>query len=572
MRIKRNKTTGDTQNSPEDSSSTGAPSPQPQKLKSSGRKHFTLLIGDEGAILVFSEGTTVLRRLFAASAQPDHTSIMTELMRANPKTPVSILVDVLDQQYVRHTFPPVSPMGIEGLVKRRMDRDFNPEDIKAGLRLGRDTAGRKEWQYLIISLTATPLIQQWLEVILELPNPMLGIYLLPVEMQTLVPALSKATGSGKKLPWQLIISNNKVSGFRQAVLREGKLVFTRVSQASDDAIPAVIAGNIEQEIINTLEYIRRLDFAENESLEIFAIAAQEVVDALDLHRFAAGNAIAFTPMEIANVLGLQQAALSADRFGDVVIATTFAATRKPVLRLANGYIDKLAGLYKLRFGGTVAAAIIAGLLLLSTASDIVSIIGSYSATAEAEDKLRKVHADLAVAQKAVGALNKDTAYQLLVMSAYDSFIKDVPQPQDFVNELAPLLTPEIRVKHLQWGPPASAAAAASPPPGGSTNLEIRADMEISGTYKDAAKATKAADHFFANLKASMPRYDITVQPYPWADEKNAPQQIQLDQALQSAGNELQSDPLASGRNIVSVTFVGPKKVAGGQAKLPGETP
>lgn len=579
MKLSRNRSAST--NASEESSGSPPVAPPPPSVekakrpsraaasKTSGKKSFTLLIGDEGAILVYMQGATVLRRLFAASAQPDHTSTIAELMRSNPKVPIAVLADVLDQQYVRHTFPPVSKLSIGGLVTRRMERDFNPEDMKAGLPLGRDMTGRKEWQYLIVSLTATPLMQQWLDFLLDLPNEMLGVFLLPVEMQRFIPTLSKTTAGGSKnLPWRLLISNNKVSGFRQIVLHENKLIFTRVSQAVEDAIPAVIAGNLEQEIINTLEYIRRLDFKENDSLEIFVIASQEVVDALDLHRFGAGNSCAFTPLEVATAMKLEQAALSADRFGDVVITASFAAMGKRTLRFANGYMNKLAGMYRGLTAVRLVAAVIICALIFRAISNVSEVFSHRSAISEIEGKKISVHNELVASQKAVDGLEPDITYKLLAVTTSDMYAKDILLPNEFIAELAPLLNPQMRVKRLQWGPPGAfvkGAAAAAPTPAtgkppaapaaGASTLEIRVDIEVSGQYEDAEKASKAVDQFMANLKAAMPRYDIAVQPYPWAGTKEAPQEIKLDQPVHTEAN----NPLAEGKNVINLTFVGPKK-------------
>ena len=121
---------------------------RPKSGRSSGTKnkagHFVLIIGDDGAILVFMQGNTVVRRLFAPSPRPDHTSSIVDLIQSNPTVPISVLADVIDQQYVRHSFPPVSTFSVNNLVKRRMERDFQAEDLTGMLRLGRDKSGRTE--------------------------------------------------------------------------------------------------------------------------------------------------------------------------------------------------------------------------------------------------------------------------------------------------------------------------------------------------------------------------------------------------------------------------------------------
>ena len=96
-------------------------------------KRFVLIVGDEGSILVSMQGAKVIRRLFAPSAQPSHSEAMVDLMKGNPSAPIYVLMDVMDQQYLPQTFPPVSSLSVGGLVKRRLERDFQPDDFKGSL-------------------------------------------------------------------------------------------------------------------------------------------------------------------------------------------------------------------------------------------------------------------------------------------------------------------------------------------------------------------------------------------------------------------------------------------------------
>ena len=58
--------------------------------------------------------------------------------------------------------------------------------------------------------------------------------------------------------WKFLVTHNKVGGFRQVILRDGRAIFTRLTQPVGEVTPAVVAGNIEQEITSTIEYMNRL--------------------------------------------------------------------------------------------------------------------------------------------------------------------------------------------------------------------------------------------------------------------------------------------------------------------------
>lgn len=479
-------------------------------------QQFILIVGDEGGILIYMHGKKVQRRLFAPSPRPDHTTTIAELMRSHPQVPLYILADVLDQQYVRQSFPPVSAFSVGGLVRRRLDRDFQAEDMKGSLSLGRDKEGRKEWNYLLISLANTPLMQQWLDLIVELPNEFRGVYLTPVEAQNYIPILKKFVPSQvPPAPWQLLVSHNKISGFRQVVLRDGKLVFTRVTQAIDDAVPAVIAGNIEQEILNTLEYLRRLGFQDNSALEILAICAQEVKEALDVKRFNAASANVLTPLEVAEAVGLEQAALSADRFGDVVMGACFGQTRRHVLRFQTAYAKQLTQFYTIRRGVFALGALACLYMGFAAFGNVVSAISNRSEAAETEKRRRPILAQLASIKRSIGKLDIDVAKKSAIVAAYDTYIKGASGPLEFVSDLAPMITPEHKITEIAWGPkPGSADASAA---GGiaKAEMQIKVTMEFNQPFEDVDALAKGVESYIATLKAQMTKYSIGTGAFPW---------------------------------------------------------
>lgn len=516
----------------------------------SGR--FTLIIGDDGAILVFMQGNTVVRRLFAPSPRPDHTASILELMQGNPGVPLYILADVIDQQYVRHNFPPVSALSVNNLVKRRMERDFQAEDLTGSLRIGREKTGRKEWSYLLIALANTPLMQQWLELLVELPNELKGIYLTPLESQNYIPALKKHMAR-PAMPWQLLLTHNKVSGFRQVVLRDGKLVFTRVTQAIDDGVPAVIAGNVEQEIISSIEYLRRLGFQDNETLEILVIAAQEVKESLDLERFRVASYEVFTPLDVADMLDLQQAALSADRFGDVVMASWFALTKKRALKFNSAYGEKLAKFYAARRGLKVVGALLVLALLGVAAMNVMDtiVVGGEASTMETQRAPQQ--AEITKLQQSLDSLDKDVAFKTAVATVSDVYMKNARSPIEFATELARHANPMFRVKSLAWSEASSNASAQTGAPAPAADAAKTGDIEavvtfdIYGRFPDVEALTRATDDFVDGLRSLMGDYTIEAEPYSWMQNSAESMEISFDQKTAESAD-------TRGERTIELTF------------------
>ncbi len=526
-------------------------------------KRFVLIVGDEGSILVFMQGAKVIRRLFAPSAQPSHSEAMVDLMKGNPSAPIYVLMDVMDQQYLPQTFPPVSSLSVGGLVKRRLERDFQPDDFKGSLLIGRDKAGRKEWKYLLIALAKTPLVGEWIDCIINLPNELKGIYLVPVEAAHYVEQIGKRLSSAKPSSWQLLFSHNKISGFRQVVLRDNKLVFTRVSQAIDDAIPAVIAGNIEQEILNTIEYLKRLEFRNNTDLDATVIVSQDVLESLDLRRFGFAQAHALTPLNVAEALGLEQAALSADRFGDVVMAAAFGIHKKHAIRFSNAYIEKLARYY--RAGTAIRAVAAIGVLALvgCIGMAVVDMVSDYNRTDELQSKSRVVEVDLDKMKKSVQGLNQNVAFKSAFVAAYDAYVKDIPQPEDFIAAMAPLLSQKARVTAITWDNTATLPKGATAPTTSTAELPIAITMEIdfaaAGTTPEALD--REAKAYIATLTEKLPQYDIKYAPFPWI-EGDAANAAAAEIELNASNTVVVKD------TKVKFTLSGIKKVAASASPSP----
>ncbi len=523
----------------------------------SGKERFVLFIGDEGGILVYMHGVKVVRRLFAPSPQPSHTEAMIDLVRSHPAVPVHVLADVLDQQYVRQTFPPVSQFSVGGLVKRRLGRDFQTEDLKGSIALGRDKTGRKEWHYLLIALAKTPLVSAWLDLLVELPNEFGGVYLAPIEATNYLAMLHKAKGNMNVKSWQLMVSHNKVSGFRQIVAQDGKLVFTRVSQAIDDGIPAVIAGNIEQEILNTLEYLRRLGFQDNTGLDATVIVAQDVKDLLDIKRFGFSTNYVLSPLDVADALDLEQAALSADRFGDVVMASAFAVSKKRVLRFSTAYADALAKLYLGRKAVRAGMFLFAGIFIALSLQSVVLAIGANTSASRTDDARRAVQGDILSLRKLVNGLDKDVAFKTAVVGTYGAYLKDIHPPLEFARELAPLLGSEERIVSYEWRNALSSVsgntASASPAGQNATlPLEMKVEFSFDGQYQDIEALTRSAKTLVSMLQEKMPRYEVSTDVYPWLKDSEKNMEVSLDQVQVSS-------PIPEGKNKLTVVFRGPRK-------------
>ena len=309
------------------------------KMPSYPRKtRFTLLIGDEGAILLYMKGNAVLSRQFVPDASVSNLEELKETIDKDRMAPITMIIDSIDQSFVQQTLPPVSSLSVQKLIKRRLERDFKPADIKGAIVLGKEKEGRKDWNFLMISVEKSPQLILWLDFIMNFENRFRGIVLLSVEAGIFMKNLERAMGvphSGTGAEWKILVSHNKVGGFRQIILRNGRLIFTRLALPVGEQTAEVVAGHIEQEMVTTIEYLKRFGFNARAGLDVYIIASGDVSSLVDPRRFDAASFHAYSPHNIAELLGIRGATQPTDQFGDVVLASSIGSIRKYILKLTT---------------------------------------------------------------------------------------------------------------------------------------------------------------------------------------------------------------------------------------------
>lgn len=577
----------------------------PKKPSYPRKSRFTLLIGDEGAILLHMKGSTVLSRQFVADASPSNLDELRETIENDHQAPITMIIDSIDQSFVQQTLPPVSSLSVQKLIKRRLDRDFKPADIKGAIVLGKDKEGRKDWNFLMISVEKSPQLVLWLDFIMTFDNRFRGIVLLSVEAGIFVKNLERALGISSKIgtgsEWKILVSHNKVGGFRQIILRNGRMIFTRLALPVGEPTPPVVAGHIEQEMVSTIEYLKRFGYHPKAGLDVYILASEEVCKLVDVKRLEARNYHPFSPNEVAQKLGIKGATQPTDQFGDVVLAAAIGSIRKNILKLTT-IESRLFDKYQLfKIGQRFAATfIILGLVVYGAISGYGALI-TQSELEDSEQKLRVGNQALEAVKRQI----KDSKIDVELVGDQADLFKQIKSearsPLPFIAQLAPVIKSPIKLKLLKWefgdgfpvakmvpsfvnfnvqssgaqspGAPAMPPGAAMPPnmppglmtaptaaPGTAPNAPavdgLVRDM-VSGTLtlefpaglKSPALFKKFSEDFLKEMNQAMPDYSLayTNIPQEYLDTKSL--QMSFDQ--QPSESNLGLQPV-----LVEISFRG----------------
>jgi hypothetical protein len=272
----------------------------------------------------------------------------------------------------------MSSFSINTLVQKKLEREYPVNSISGAIPMGRSTTGRKEWNYLFASCLIVPNMKKWLDVITELPNRLNSILLLPIEAAKFTSTLEAnfAPKTKERPLWKIFVSHNKVGGLRQIAYKGDEMVLTRLINMNDEKFSDVIAGNIEQELLNSLEYLKRVSFRETDDYEVYVIVSQDIKKHLQSSKLVIKHMISMTPHEVGIKLEMKNATFADDRFSDVVIAMHIAQQPKYVLPLHTKdsrmllWMGRLNGLVKVLFYVTIPFVLFS---VLSTLWDVEQI-------------------------------------------------------------------------------------------------------------------------------------------------------------------------------------------------------
>ncbi len=524
-----------------------------RKQAKGGKSAFIIMIGDEGGILLQMQGRNVVKRLFAQSPSKEHTRSLNDALNSAPGAPVTILVDMMDQSYVKQTLPPVSSFNVGKIVRRRLNKDFASDDVKGYLIFGRDKKGRKDWNYLMVSLANSQPLQQWVEFAVERPNPFKGIVLVPLEAQPLVAALEKEQGTKnapdtKPTEWHMLISHHKVGGFRQIVFRNGQLVFTRLAQMVGEPTPEVIAGNIEQEMLNTLEYLKRLGLQDISALTATIIASGEIKQVFDSKTIRKGQCFFYTPHEAAALLQLDEVAKPEDHFGDIVLAGYIGRKRKLLLPLFTTYTARINRLVKYTTLSKVVTTVIT-LAILGWAGMLGMQWHDASTTIkELENNQRDVGAQLSDLNQKKNALPVQINRYYDVANIFKSFYRSSYDVLHFTQRLYTGIRGNTTLNSYKWTL-SNTVVNAKDEDKRFVTVEFESNLVPN---ENREKFVTDAQKLVDAIKATFPDYEVSTSDLPgMLSEKE-----ELKTVINESGNITSSESKAQ-NNTVKFTLKGP---------------
>jgi hypothetical protein len=318
------------------------------------KRNIVVTLGNYGAVVALHEGSDIKNKIFLDELNDKSKEELKSIFLANKNASAYILLDTVDQAYKKKVYPLVRRSDLAHLAQRDMASDGDKGSFKNYIVLTRNKLNKinpqinNRWECLFVSASNTEVIKSWIDFLLEMPNHLVGIYLLPVESFQLLQALKKDIKSRSKVKNKrndlyCLIMQNKVSGTRQVVFSDEGIVFTRL--VNYDFAQKDFLEKYEEDLYSTFEYLKRLfPDALISELDIVNILPNEAIEEIKKLNSSELNFINYTPSQAADQIGEPKILSTSSNFCDLLISRTFSK-RKKVLKFSTSRIISIHNLF-----------------------------------------------------------------------------------------------------------------------------------------------------------------------------------------------------------------------------------
>jgi cell division protein FtsL len=355
--------------------------------------------------------------------------------------------------------------------------------------------------------------------------------------------------------WEVYLSQNKTGGFRQVAYQDGKIIFSRLLNNINDPSPDVVAGNIEQEVANSIEYMSRLSLGSDQEIDVYLILSSDILKYLRKEKIKATNLITYTPHALAEKIKVPEASTEKDKFSDPTVLTALSKVPSKLQTLHTAVTAKVSKtVFAIDFVSTFLVFVIPACLLaiLYFASNIIELRGSMS---QVKIQAKNFEAQLNEQKKTLDSSEEEikeniSAIHLIeIVDNYAFFNSLHKDPFIILNKLSRILPSYARAKVIKWiydepkllNPSApDSITSLSLKRSYTMSVEVEVLMIRSGnTYEELEQKYTS---FVQSIKTTFKDFDLVISDMPQnfsfqEQESSAPMVIKVQMSFPKvAGN------------------------------------
>jgi hypothetical protein len=196
-------------------------------------------------------------------------------LKESDNTPITILVDIIEEEFRQDTIPHVFGSDRQALIERKQARLFRDADHVFVQNQGREEEGRKDDRLLFMALTNQEVIKPWLELLDKYKVPVKGILSVSLLLQSYIKTLPDISDHA------LLVTMQSISGLRQTFFQKKELKISRLSKLARYGTESY-APRVESEVEKIQRYLNSLRLIPNDSsLDVYVFADKTTLDELD---------------------------------------------------------------------------------------------------------------------------------------------------------------------------------------------------------------------------------------------------------------------------------------------------
>ncbi|VAW68970.1 hypothetical protein MNBD_GAMMA09-1937 [hydrothermal vent metagenome] len=223
---------------------------------------------------------------FAFNPGDDGLEKFATYLKATTNTPVRILVDLIEEDFIYETIPHVGSVDRKSIVGRIIERQYrNSRDYYYYKVLQREKTGRRDDKIIYSVLSNPAILEPWLEPMKNAGIAISGIWSLPLLSENLANYIDNKSRN------ILIVSQQVPSNLRQTLIKNGRFESSRsaVVNLLDASIGEYISTEVEQ-TIRFLSNQRHIGF--DEKIEVHIICRES--DIIEIKNYCEdGNLLSF---------------------------------------------------------------------------------------------------------------------------------------------------------------------------------------------------------------------------------------------------------------------------------------
>jgi hypothetical protein len=196
-------------------------------------------------------------------------------LKESNNIPITILVDVIEEEFRQDTIPHVFGSDRQALIERKKSRLFRDVNYISVQSQGREEEGRRDDRLMFIALTNDEIVKPWVELLDKYKVPLRGLLSVPTLLQSYIKTLPDISDHA------LIVTMQSISGLRQTFFQKKELKMSRLSKLPRYGT-ASYTPRINSEVERIQRYLNSLRLIPNDtSLDVYVFADKTTLDELE---------------------------------------------------------------------------------------------------------------------------------------------------------------------------------------------------------------------------------------------------------------------------------------------------